>query len=89
MCYQNSIYNKTSKKQRCSKRDPKSGFPQQESQNSYHTVPLWSVLNNLVMIRQFDPLKYKISPNYIHIIIPYRAVNTLPLFYKNQSVNAV
>ena len=33
--------------------------------------------------------KYKFSLNYIQTRSPYRAVNTLPLSYKNQSVNAV
>jgi len=34
----------------------------------------------------FGPLKAKINLNYVQIFSPYRAVNTLRLGYKNQSM---
>jgi hypothetical protein len=37
----------------------------------------------------FNHIKVKINVNYIPIFSPYRAVSTLRLAYKNQSVNAV
>jgi len=36
-----------------------------------------------------DPSKTNITLNYVKGFSPYRAVNTLRLCYKNQSVNAV
>ena len=42
-----------------------------------------------VLHELFRPLKTEINLNYIYRPSSYRAVNTLRLDYKNQSVNAV
>jgi len=62
-------------------------------QDSGHIRKQYQCLNSKDQERAkllFNPmLTDKINLNYIYIFSPYRAVNTLRLGYKNQSVNAV
>jgi hypothetical protein len=50
---------------------------------------LWNNSQLLVTENWFYPLNTKINLNYVWRLSSYRAVNTLHLCYKNQSVNAV
>jgi len=61
--------------------------------------PTWTDLGSIPYLRvkrlakdrlsRGTAVEINIDKNYILIFSPYRAVNTLPLRYKNQSVNAV